>query len=116
MSDRKPRWRMTFQELCYRARVTPTEIERWASSGALGPRLQESTEGRWRHVTKDMAERALLTRLLLDQGLTLESVAGMTGKEKTVARHEHGLDLTIDNMTIRVGDPNALDVEEGGEG
>ena len=57
----------------------------------------------------------LLSGLLLDQGLTLEGVAGMTDKERTVIRHEHGLDLTIDNMTIRVGDPNALDVEEGGQ-
>lgn len=107
---------MTFEELCHRARVTPTEIERWASSGTLGPRLRESTEGRWRHVTKDMAERALLTRLLLDQGLTLESVAKMADKKKTIVKYEDGLDLRIGNMIIRVDNPNALDVEEGGQG
>lgn len=65
MSDRV-RWRMTLDELCHRARTTPQELNEWAALGAFGPAWQQSTENKWRHITKAVARRAIVMRYILD--------------------------------------------------
>lgn len=61
------RWRMTLEELCWRVKATPQELNEWAALGAFGPAWAETTENKWRHITKAVARRAIVMRYLLDR-------------------------------------------------
>jgi hypothetical protein len=60
---------MTLEELCHRTRSRPATLEEWARLGALGPSWQETTENKWRHITKNCARRAIVMKHLVDSGL-----------------------------------------------
>lgn len=62
---------MTLDELCHRAQSNPTELERWRRLGAFGDRWKEDRDrGPWRHITKEVAHRAIIMRALLRAGVT----------------------------------------------
>lgn len=67
MTEKRERWRMTLQELCHRTGATPQELNEWAKLGVFGPAWAQSTENKWRHVTKAVARRAIVMRHLLDR-------------------------------------------------
>jgi len=61
---------MTFDELCYACKVRPPTIDRWAELGAFGPRLKEPRDRGWhRHVTRELAQRAVIMSRLVKLGL-----------------------------------------------
>jgi hypothetical protein len=75
MTERE-RWRMTLQELCYATKTTPFDLNRWASLGALGPRWREKKQhGRWNHITREAAQRAVIMSRLVDAGVNEEQSA-----------------------------------------
>lgn len=64
------RWRMTFDQLCYECRTTPPVVDRWAELGAFGPRLKEPRDRGWhRHVSREVAQRAVIMSRLIKFGL-----------------------------------------------
>ena len=101
---------MTFEELCFRTKLTPGQLERLAAAGVLGDRLKESTEGRWRHITKDMAANALLARFLLDQGLSTSGIARLVPQKREITEVNGQRVLTIGSMTFQVPEKVDLDV------
>lgn len=61
---------MTLDELCYRVKCRPVDLERWAELGAFGPRWKEPRDrGKWRHITRDTAQRAVVMAHLVKIGL-----------------------------------------------
>lgn len=67
---------MTLDELCYTVRRTPIDLERWAALGALGDRWKEPRDrGKWRHISKDAAGRAIIMERLVAIGLKEERAA-----------------------------------------
>jgi hypothetical protein len=78
---------MTLGELCYTVRRTPADLECWAMLGALGDRWREPRDhGRWRHITKDVAARAIIMDKLLLAGVSQETAAHIAG---TYVRKDH---------------------------
>lgn len=64
---------MTLDELCYTVRRTPVDLERWAELGALGERWKEPRDrGKWRHITKEVAGRAIIMERLVQSGIEEE--------------------------------------------
>ena len=103
------RWRMTLQELCHRTGATPADLERWARLGALGPRWKETTENRWRHITRAAATRAVIMRRLVDTGMTEEAAAGVADSSADTLMRGDKLTLLTraGRMTL---DPALLDL------
>ena len=67
---------MTLDELCAVTRQTPNDLERWAQLGAFGPRWKESRDrGKWRHITKEVAHRAIIMERLVAIGVDEERAA-----------------------------------------
>lgn len=110
MSDEKrQRWRMPLEELCHRLRVRPADLERWASLGALGPAWRESTEGKWRHITRAAARRATAMRALVDAGLTEEAAAPIA--DSIADGLGRGQAQSVDTGSGRIEvDPSLLDM------
>lgn len=76
MPEKRERWRMTLDELAYACRATVKELDEWAKAGALGPEWTEPiSHGRWRHITKPAAERAVLCSRMLRAGIPLTLAA-----------------------------------------
>jgi len=92
MSDAKARvrWRMTLDELAYATKVSPITLEEWAQLGAYGPRWKENRDrGKWRHITREVAQRAVVMSRLVRAGLTTITAAD-------IARtHEVGDDMPL---------------------
>lgn len=88
MTKPRERWRMTFDELCYAARITPDTFDTWADQGLLGRRVAERpVNGRGRHITRETAQKTVLVARLVAAGIHPEA-AGCV-----VAGHRVG-DLT----------------------
>ena len=71
-------WRMTLDEFCYVTRASQKELTEWAQAGLFGPAWQVSTEGKWRHITKEVARSGILMRAYLDAGLAKERAVEAT--------------------------------------
>jgi Fe2+ transport system protein FeoA len=70
------RWRMTLDELCYATKASAMLIEQWAQLGAYGPRWRENRDrGKYRHVTREMAQRAVIMSRLVRAGMKEEAAA-----------------------------------------
>lgn len=94
---------MTLEELCFLVKARPKELEAWAAAGALGAGMKESTEGKWRHVSKHVMRSAVTTRVLLDAGMTLDGAAKLSTQSATIdvpARPEEKAKLTIGGITV----------------
>ena len=93
------RWRYTLDQLCHSARTTPATLDHWASLGAFGPRWQERRErGKWRHITRDVADRAVLMGRLTRSGISDELAC------RIVMTHKHGptSDLVFSDNDVHV--------------
>lgn len=76
VSTRTPRWRMTLDELCWRVRKKPQDLERWAQLGAFGPRWKEPRDrGKWRHINRETAQRAVIMAQLVESGMKEENAS-----------------------------------------
>jgi len=85
VTERAVRWRLTLDQLCHAARVTPMQLDDWAALGAFGPRWRERRErGRWRHIDRDTADRAVLMSRLTRTGISDELAC------RIVLQHSHG--------------------------
>jgi hypothetical protein len=96
----RQRWRITLDELCYTARISPTIFDIWATSGYLGSRLTSVPDkGRGRHITRATAQRTVLVSRLVAAGMRPE-VAG-----HVVAGHRVG-----DTAPLEAELPNGVTV------
>lgn len=101
MSDRV-RWRITFDQLCYATGVPAAKLERWRAMGYLGARVAEPRDqGFGRHITREVAQRAVLLARCVAAGVTEETAA------RLVADHRAGDTQPIvakvsDTVTIKV--------------
>lgn len=77
MAEPRERWRITLDELCYAAQITPVVFQAWAEAGYLGSRLRSlpSQGGRGRHITRETAQRTVLMARLVQAGLTPEAAS-----------------------------------------
>lgn len=74
---------MTLDELAFKCHVSAATLDRWADLGALGPQFQERrVNGRWRHITKDVARRAILLSRIVETGVSLEVAMHAVGRIK----------------------------------
>lgn len=74
--DGRIRWRMTLDELCYVTKASPNLVEQWAQLGAYGPRWKEKRDrGKYRHVTREMAQRCVIMSRLVQAGMKPEAAA-----------------------------------------
>ena len=106
----RARWRMTLQELCHRVDARPQDLVDWARLGALGPAWQETTENKWRHITKKVANRAIVMRYLLDAGLAEELAARIA--DSAADRLAAGDKLGYGDGLVQVQlDPTKMDLE-----
>lgn len=70
---------MTLDELAHTARCSAFTLDRWARDGAFGPRWQEPiNQGRWRHITKDVARRACVMSALIEAGVAEAAASAIT--------------------------------------
>lgn len=100
---------MTLDELCHRARARPADLEEWAALGALGPSWRETTENKWRHITKNCATRAIVMRHLVDSGLRPGEAARIA--DETADRLAAGERVEYPSGTMRILiDPATMDL------
>jgi hypothetical protein len=93
---------MTLDELCHVSRSTPNDLERWRALGVFGDRVKEPRDrGVWRHVSKEIAHRAIIMRTLLDLGLT-EQAATQIARTHQVKDRQEPLRITGRNGQITV--------------
>jgi hypothetical protein len=85
MTRPRQRWRMTLDELCYAAKITPVQFDQWASAGLLGSRLQSlpAQGGRGRHIARDTAQRTVLVARLVAVGVHPEVAGCVAAGHKT---------------------------------
>lgn len=68
--ERRARWRMTLDELCYAAAISPGQFQQWADEGVLGKRLAvRPNGGRASHITRETAQRTVLVARLVAAGV-----------------------------------------------
>ena len=101
---------MTLQELMHRAKARPSELEEWARLGALGPAWRETTENKWRHITKKCANRAMVMRQMLDVGLDPELAAQLADAHADKLAAGETVKVAVGSALI-VFDPDKLDLE-----
>lgn len=88
MPEKRVRWRMTLDELCYVAGITPDILDEWADKGWIGKRcVARPNGGRGRHITREMAQRTVLVSRLVRAGLHPEA-AGCVAQGHKVNDHE----------------------------
>lgn len=91
MTEQRIRWRMTLDELCYAARITPRVFNDWADRGLLGRRVAERPDaGRGRHITRETAQRTVLVARLVAAGIHPEAAGHVA------AGHKVGDTTTLD--------------------
>lgn len=100
---------MTLDELSHAARATPVVLEEWAQLGAFGPRWKERRDrGKNRHITKEVAHRAIIMRALLDAGLQPRAAAAVAMTHETRDREQlllvssRGVNITIDRNSLNL--------------
>ena len=70
MDEKRERWRITFDELCFLAGITHKTFDEWADQGVLGKRLtSRADQGRGRHITRETAQRTILVARLVAAGM-----------------------------------------------
>lgn len=75
-ADGRIRWRMTLDQLVYETKASANLIEEWAQLGAYGPRWRENRDrGKYRHVTREMAQRCMIMARLVRAGMKPEAAA-----------------------------------------
>jgi len=98
------RWRITLDELAALTHVSARELDHWTELGAMGLRWRESREqGRWRHITKEVARRAVIMSKLRAAGVD-EHVAARAARELDV-KNPHLQSITFDaspDVTITI--------------
>jgi len=102
MPEKRVRWRMTLDELCYAAGIAPNIFDEWADHGWLGKRFaSRPDQGRSRHITREMAQRTVLVARLVRAGLHPEA-AGCVAQghkvndyEPLLAHMPGGVQITI---------------------
>lgn len=88
MPEKRVRWRMTLDELCYVAGIEPNLLDEWADKGWLGKRcVVRPIRGRSRQITREMAQRTVLVARLVRAGLHPEA-AGHVAQGHMVNDHE----------------------------
>jgi hypothetical protein len=95
------RWRVTLDQLCHLCDANPYTLEYWAALGALGPRWKEPrNSGKWRHITREAADRAVLMSRIVKAGVEPWRAA------QIASTHQHGdttpLTVTIGEVQIQV--------------
>jgi hypothetical protein len=83
MTQPRQRWRMTLDELCYAAQITPSTFNEWADQGLLGRRVAERPDaGRGRHITRETAQRTVLVARLVSAGIHPEAAGHVAAGHK----------------------------------
>jgi hypothetical protein len=106
MYEKRQRWRITQDQLAYLAGCSTDALKQWAAAGYLGPRAAEQRDqGFGRHITRELAQRAVLFGRCVKAGLS-EDVAA-----RIVADHNLGDTLPIvakvtDEVTVKVSKEN----------
>ncbi len=68
--ERRSKWRMTLDELCAVACITPVQLHQWASEGILEKRLApKARAGRAPVITREAAQRTVLVSRLVAAGV-----------------------------------------------
>lgn len=74
----RQRWRMSLDELCHVTNADVQTLERWSALGALGSRWrQRRDQGKWRHITREVARRAVIMSRLVAAGIAEEPASRM---------------------------------------
>ena len=106
MSDTKTRWRMTLDELAHCCGVSVHRIDDWAMLGAFGPRYRERQNSGWhRHITRELAQRAVIMARLISAGLRADIAAAaasqhQVGDESTLTVQNSGGVYVMVNRAI----------------
>lgn len=103
------RWRMTLEELCHRVKARPQDLEEWARLGALGPRWKETTENKWRHITRAAARRAVVMRAMLTAGLEPSEAALVADEHADALGRGEQVSFQLGSARVLL-DPQVLDM------
>lgn len=102
VNEKRPRWRMTLDELCYVAKVNVKTFDTWADAGLLGKRLASRPDkGRGRHITRETAQRTVLVARLVAAGVHPDVAGCVAAGHKTgdntplVAALPGGVQVTV---------------------
>lgn len=100
--QKRERWRMTLDELCYAAKIDVKTFDAWADAGLLGKRLaSRPDQGRGRHITRETAQRTVLVARMVVSGVRPDIAGCVASGHKTgdttplVANLPGGIDMTI---------------------
>ena len=88
----------------------PADLEAWARLGALGPSWRETTENKWRHITKPCANRAMVMRELLDVGLEPDVAADLADSLADRLATGEPVTVSIGSAAIEL-DPGKMELE-----
>lgn len=92
--EKRIRWRMTLDELCYVAGITTPIFDEWADKGWLGKRsIARPDQGRARHITRELAQRTVLVARLVRAGLHPEAAGCVAQGHMTNDREPLQADL-----------------------
>lgn len=101
MADRV-RWRITLDQLLHATGVTGAELDRWRRAGYLGARVAEGADqGFGRHITREVAQRAVLMARCVDAGIT-EEVAARLVADHVPRDNQPIVAKMSDTVTIKV--------------
>jgi Fe2+ transport system protein FeoA len=93
---------MTLDELCFLTARSPVDLERWAQLGAFGLRWKEPRDrGKWRHISRATAQRAVIMERLVQLGIDEEHSAAIASTHE-VKDKDKPLDVTIRGVTLTV--------------
>ncbi len=68
--ERRAKWRMSLEELCSVACITPVQLQQWANEGVIEKRLAPTMRaGRAPHITREAAQRTVLVSRLVAAGV-----------------------------------------------
>ena len=97
MTAPRQRWRMPLDQLAYLCKVDVYTLNTWASDGALGRKYIDQRSGggsRWRHITREMAQRAVLMSRLTRAGV------GAAAAARVAETHNVG---EVTDLIVKIG-------------
>jgi DNA-binding transcriptional MerR regulator len=86
---------MSLSALCVRCGVPPQTLHAWAAAGAFGPAWQTHVEGKWRHMDREMARRAVWMSHFVKTGFPLDRAVELTGQAADLTGPGSEVDDTI---------------------
>lgn len=96
------KWRMTLDELCHLVDVNAHQLDRWASLGAFGPRWRERRDqGKWRHISKETAQRAVIMAALTRSGFQPIVAAALSAQHRRGAKSDLVFKFS-DNVSVTI--------------